>query len=30
MGSNICLTPDGKRGELNVDFVLSIDSIEAY
>ncbi len=29
MGSSLCLTLDGKREELNVDFVLSIKSFEA-
>jgi len=28
-GSSLCLTPDGKREELNVAFVLSIESFEA-
>jgi hypothetical protein len=29
MGSSLCLTLDGKREELNVDFVLSPESFEA-
>jgi len=29
MGSSLCLTLDGKREELNVDFILSIESLEA-
>ena len=29
MGSSLCLTLDGKREELNVDFVLSIEGFEA-
>ena len=29
MGSSLCLTLDGKRDELNVDFVLLIESFEA-
>jgi len=29
MGSSLCLTFDGKRKDLNVDFVLSIGSFEA-
>jgi len=29
MGSSLCLTLDGKREELNVDFFLSIESLEA-
>jgi hypothetical protein len=28
-GSSLCLTLDGKREELNVDFVLSPESFEA-
>jgi hypothetical protein len=29
MGSNLCLTPDGKREGLSVDFGLSPESFEA-
>lgn len=29
MGLSLCLTLDGKREDLNVDFVLSIESLEA-
>jgi hypothetical protein len=29
MGSSLCLILDGKREDLNVDFVLSIESFEA-
>ncbi len=28
-GSSLCLALDGKREELNVDFALSIESLEA-
>jgi len=29
VGLSLCLTLDGKRKDLNVDFVLSIESLEA-
>jgi hypothetical protein len=29
MGPNLCLTLDGKREDLNVDFVFSIENFEA-